>query len=203
MRPEIWILGAGGFAHVVTDLLIELEHRVAGYAVSPPFYEPGMELLNRPVVNVNHLASGDMVVCAVVSPLRERLVMEAAQRRVLFVHVIHDSAIISRTADVGAGSIVNRGAVLDTGCEVEEQVIVNRGALLGHHVAVGKFSTIGPGANLAGHVVVGRRCFIGMGAQILEGRTIGDGAIVGAGSVVTHDVRPRTTVMGIPAREIE
>jgi acetyltransferase-like isoleucine patch superfamily enzyme len=41
---------------------------------------------------------------------------------------------------------------------------------------------------------------IGAGVVLLPGVRIGRGAIVGAGSVVTRDVAPATTVMGIPAR---
>ncbi len=47
---------------------------------------------------------------------------------------------------------------------------------------------------------VQRRSSIGSGATILAGITIGEGAIVGAGAVVTHDVPPRTIVIGNPAR---
>ncbi len=39
-------------------------------------------------------------------------------------------------------------------------------------------------------------------AIILCGVTIGEYSIVGAGSLVAHDVRPGTVVMGVPAREV-
>ncbi|HEY5106461.1 MAG TPA: hypothetical protein VII73_06775 [Caulobacteraceae bacterium] len=42
---------------------------------------------------------------------------------------------------------------------------------------------------------------IGVGASLLPNICIGKGATVGAGSVVTKDVKPNTTVLGIPARE--
>jgi len=43
---------------------------------------------------------------------------------------------------------------------------------------------------------------IGAGAVILPGLVIGHGALVGAGAVVTHDVPPRTLVVGNPARVV-
>jgi acetyltransferase-like isoleucine patch superfamily enzyme len=46
-------------------------------------------------------------------------------------------------------------------------------------------------------------CYIGVGAIILSGVVVGKGAMVGAGAVVTKDVAPETTVVGIPARDIE
>lgn len=47
------------------------------------------------------------------------------------------------------------------------------------------------GARVAGHVMT------------LPGVTIGEGAFVGAYSLVTKDVKPRTMVLGIPARQVE
>lgn len=44
--------------------------------------------------------------------------------------------------------------------------------------------------------------WIGAGAVIMPGVTIGREAIVGAGAVVTKDVPPEMTVVGVPARRI-
>lgn len=41
---------------------------------------------------------------------------------------------------------------------------------------------------------------IGANATLLPGVRIGSGAIVAAGSVVTRDVAPGSTVIGVPAR---
>jgi maltose O-acetyltransferase len=52
-------------------------------------------------------------------------------------------------------------------------------------------------------VRIGKCAFIGVHCVILPGITIGDNSIVGAGSVVTHDIPPRTTFAGVPARQIQ
>ena len=52
-----------------------------------------------------------------------------------------------------------------------------------------------------GGIIFKNGCRIGSGAIILPGITIGERALVGAGAVVTKDVSPDTTVIGLPARE--
>lgn len=52
----------------------------------------------------------------------------------------------------------------------------------------------------SGAVTIGHHVFIGQGTVILGGVSIGDGATIGAGSVVTHDVPPGATAVGVPAR---
>lgn len=56
------------------------------------------------------------------------------------------------------------------------------------------------GAEFARPVQIGQDVWIGGGAIILPGVTIGDNAVIGAGSVVTHDIPPRSTALGNPAR---
>ncbi|MEZ4506126.1 MAG: DapH/DapD/GlmU-related protein [Thermomicrobiales bacterium] len=49
---------------------------------------------------------------------------------------------------------------------------------------------------------IGHDAFIGSDSLLIAPVTIGDGARTGAGAVVTKDVAPGATVVGMPARQI-
>jgi bifunctional UDP-N-acetylglucosamine pyrophosphorylase/glucosamine-1-phosphate N-acetyltransferase len=51
--------------------------------------------------------------------------------------------------------------------------------------------------------IIGDGAFIGVDTMLRAPVTVGAGAKTGAGSVVTRDVEPGKTVVGIPARPIE
>lgn len=53
-----------------------------------------------------------------------------------------------------------------------------------------------------GAISIGDNVFLGQRCVVLGGVTIGDGATVGAHAVVTKDVAPGQTVVGIPARPV-
>ena len=72
---------------------------------------------------------------------------------------------------------------------------------------IGDFVTFTPNVHCNGRVVIEDYAYIGTGAIIKQGAkekpiTIGHGAVVGMGAVVTRDVAPYTTVVGIPAAPI-
>jgi acetyltransferase-like isoleucine patch superfamily enzyme len=46
-------------------------------------------------------------------------------------------------------------------------------------------------------------CWLGSGVKVLDGVTIGRESIIGAGAVVTRDIPPHSTAVGIPAKVIE
>lgn len=49
---------------------------------------------------------------------------------------------------------------------------------------------------------IGNNVWIGAGAKILDGVTIGEGSIIGANTVVTKNVEPWSTIVGVPGRPI-
>lgn len=51
-------------------------------------------------------------------------------------------------------------------------------------------------------VVIGNDVWIGDGVCILSGVKIGTGSIIGAHSVVTHDVKPYSVIVGVPGKAI-
>ena len=69
------------------------------------------------------------------------------------------------------------------------------------HVTLGGTNpTTGTGGKR--HPTIGSRVVIGSGAQVLGPIEVGEGAKIGANSVVTKDVAPSQTVVGIPARSV-
>lgn len=120
-----------------------------------------------------------------------------------FANLVHPS--VSLEGDPltwGVGNVVAAGTIFTTEVRIGSWNYVNLACTVSHDVVIGDCCVVNPGARLSGGVRIGSRCLIGAGACILQGRTVGDDARVGAGAVVTHDVAPGTTVVGVPARPL-
>ena len=158
-----------------------------------------------PVIDVADLAQwlpGRSVVVALSVPGHRFTV--AAELRFLGVRslpaLVDPSAIVARTASIGAGCLVNAGVVIGARTTLGEMALVNRSASVGHHNAIGDYAALGPGCVLAGSVTVGRGAFVGAGAVLAPHVTIGANATVGAGAVVVSDVPELAVVVGNPGR---
>jgi acetyltransferase-like isoleucine patch superfamily enzyme len=82
---------------------------------------------------------------------------------------------------------------------VGRHCIINTRASIDHECVLEDAVEIGPGAILTGVIRVETAAWVAAGATVLPRVTIGADAIVGAGALVTRDVAPSTTVIGVPA----
>ena len=81
------------------------------------------------------------------------------------------------------GVVIHEDAVIGDDCMIMQQVTIGM-------IGDGEVPTIG------------NRVYIGAGAKIIGKLTVGDGARIGANAVVTKDVPPGCTAIGIPARVV-
>lgn len=88
-------------------------------------------------------------------------------------------------------------------CHSALGIVINEEATIGNNVTIQHHVCIGKKNNEGAAPVIDDDVYIGCGAVILGDIRIGKGAQIGAMSVVTKDVRPGTTVVGNPARELE
>ena len=99
---------------------------------------------------------------------------------------IHPGAQIGRRFFIDHGM----GVVIGETAEIGDDVLIYHGVTLGGLSG-------SPGKR---HPTIGNGVAIGAGAQVLGPILVGDGARIGANAVVTKDVAPNCTVVGIPAR---
>lgn len=116
--------------------------------------------------------------------------------------LVHPSAVISKCANIGKGSVVMANAVVNPFSHLGVSCIINTGSTVDHDCKLAEGVHISPGVNLAGGVEVGKNTWIGIGSQVKQLVVIGCDAIVGAGSTVIKNIPNFKTVVGSPAHEL-
>jgi len=206
---RIAIVGAGGHAAVVADILLRM--REAGADVEPivfvdesplgshrtifslPVMGGGLDALRTVGCDAAIVAIGD-------NSVRRRISEELRAAGVLLAIARHPFSMVAPDVDLAPGAVVCAGAVINPSTRVGCSAILNTHSSVDHHNAIGDFVHIAPGAHLGGTVTVGDDTLIGIGSTILPNLTIGRRVIVGGGSVVTSDLPDEAISMGVPAR---
>lgn len=113
--------------------------------------------------------------------------------------IVHPSAVVARSATLGAGTFVAAGAVINASSTVGDAVVVNTRSSVDHDGDIGSGAHICPGVTLAGGVSVGERTWVGAGSVVIHGVSIGAGTIIGAGSLVLRSIPQDVVAYGSPA----
>lgn len=105
------------------------------------------------------------------------------------------------------GIEIHPGATLGSGVFIDHGtgVIIGQTAIIGNNVTIYHGVTLGGTGKETGkrHPTIEDNVFIGSGAKVLGNITIGENSKIGANAVVLKNVRPNTTVVGIPAKEVK
>lgn len=139
--------------------------------------------------------------------------------RVVISASVIESAVVGEGVDIGPYAHLRSGARIGDGVHIGNYAEIKNSAL-GPGTHVGHFSYIGD-ADVGGQVnigagavtcnydgdkkhqtIIGAGAFIGSDTMLVAPVEVGSGARTGAGSVVTRDVAPGETVVGIPARPV-
>jgi acetyltransferase-like isoleucine patch superfamily enzyme len=131
--------------------------------------------------------------------------------------LLGDQVSIREQTQIGDHCAIGRMTAIDREVRIEEGSITMFGCNVVAKTVVGKNVFIAPGVLMTNDNAMGAEGWnqetapattiedevrIGAGATFLPGVTVGRAAVVGAGSVVTRDVAPGTTVLGVPARPV-
>jgi sugar O-acyltransferase (sialic acid O-acetyltransferase NeuD family) len=214
-QTPLVILGAGGFAGVVweilsqrpdlkiigcTDKALGLSERSLGEEASLPILgdddvlpklledHPGLHAI---------LALGPELI-----DVRARLVRMLALEHIPAITAIHPRASVAKQAKLGDGSVVCAGAVLSPFTHAGEHCVINLGASVDHDAMLGSNVIVGQGAQIASYVELADDVVIEMGASVRSRVRVGVGARVAGGAFVNTNVPERAVVVGVPARVV-
>lgn len=120
----------------------------------------------------------------------------------LLARLINHISRLLTAIDIHPGARIGKNFFIDHGF-----VVIGETAIIGDNVTIYQCVTLGgtdPANGIAGkrHPTLEDGVIIGSGAQVLGPITIGSRARIGANAVVTRDVQPGATMVGIPARAV-
>lgn len=204
---KILIIGAGGHARVIADIIRLQGHTIVGYLDDEPSLV-GQQIYDVPILgridSYSSYSYDKMILGIGSNPIRFAL----QTGRLKEIHddywysAIHPTAIVSDFATIGGGSVIMAGVIINTGAEIHQQVIINTGTIVDHDCVIDDYAHVAPGVNLAGGVKVSMGTLVGIGASVIPYQSIGSWSIVGAGAVVTADLPSNVTAVGVPAKII-
>jgi UDP-perosamine 4-acetyltransferase len=207
MNEGVVVLGAGGHAKVVIELLRAAGQQVAfcvGAADSTK-HCAGVPVLigDEHLARLRSIGYGRAFIAIGANRLRQRLAAHALDLGYALVNAISPHAVLSPSAKLGQGIAVMAGVVVNAEAVIGDLAILNTGATVDHDCRIGAAVHLAPQCALAGNVLVGAGAFVGIGCKVVPDIEIGADAILGAGAVVTSAIPARVTAVGAPARIIK
>jgi len=208
MNKPVIIIGNGGHASVLVETLLIQQREIIGYTA--PSKEK--EFFDLPYLGTDDIIADNYNPDELELVLGLGTVMSSIVRKSIFedfnsigfsfIGVIHPTAIISSSTQIGEGAQIMAGTILQANVSIEDNTIINTGSIIDHDCHIGKHVHIAPGSTLSGGVHIGDGCHIGVGTSIIQGITIGHETTIGAGSVVIKDIGIGKIAYGVPAKEV-
>ena len=199
---RIAIFGTGGMGREVADLCRAKAEEIIFVCDDPSDPIEGIQ-----VIPPADLSKNDRIVFAVGSSRDRRTLSERFPGQPL-ASVTSRTTVISPSASLGHGAVVCDYCVINNGVRIGRHFQANVFSQVSHDCEIGDYVTFSPRVTCNGWVCIEDDVFVGAGAVIRNGTPerplrIGRGAVIGMGAVVTADVRPMATVVGVPAKERE
>ncbi|MBR3002614.1 MAG: acetyltransferase [Clostridia bacterium] len=206
MSKEVVIIGAGGHAKVIADIIIKSGDEVVG------FLDDNIEK-NTNIIG-NYKVIGKIEECLKLQENNELYFIiaignnltrkEIAEKYNLnYYTAIHPTAIIGIQVEIGTGTVIMANTCINPNSKVGEHCIINTGAIVEHDNIIENYVHISPNATLCGTVKVEKYTHIGAGSVIKNNITIADNCIIGAGAVVVKNINKYGTYVGVPAKSIK
>jgi UDP-N-acetylbacillosamine N-acetyltransferase len=114
--------------------------------------------------------------------------------------LIHPSAVLAASAQIGPGTVIKAGAILEVESRLGASALVSSGVVIAHHCVVEDGVFLSARVVLGGRATIGRGTWLGVGCVVKDRIAIGSGSIIGAGAVVVREIPDGVIAFGVPAK---
>lgn len=204
---KIVILGNGGHSRVIQEMIFSIGLHSIEAVLDDKYDHVYQEngITYGPILLLNGMPDPELklIVALGDNRVRKEVIARLNLESDRYITIIHPTAVVSRTAKIGNGTVVMPQAVINAGAVVGEHCIINTRAIVEHDNQIGNYTHLSPNATLTGSVRTGEGVHIGASATIIPGMEIGSWSIVGAGSTVIKMIPPYSKAVGSPSRIIQ
>ncbi len=189
---EIILIGAGGHAKSCIDVIErEGKYRIKGLIDIPE--KVGQLVCGYKILdidkNIGKYVNEDISFLITIGQIesaehRKRIFDNLKSIGANIATVISPLAYISRSAAIGAGSIVMHGAIINTEAVIGENCTINSKALVEHEAVVEDNCHLSTGSIVNGKSVIKSGSFIGSNAVVVNNVIVPKNSFVKAGSLV-------------------
>lgn len=207
MPKDVIIIGAGGHARVIADIVKSSGDNLVG------FLDDNMDIQGN-VIFEDKIVLGttkeediekykDNYFIIGIGSNRVRKLISEKYPNLKYYTAIHPSSIIGSEVSINEGTAIMAGTIINTGTVVGKHCIVNTSSSLDHDNILEDYVHISPGSHLAGTVKINEGTWICAGVTIINNITIGKNNIIGAGATVIRNiVEENSTFIGVPVKKL-
>ena len=203
MSKKVVIVGAGGHAKVIADIVLCSGDDLIGFLDDNELKQKKIVYKNYEVIGKisDYLKYKDYSFIVAIGDNYRRAKI-SKELKVNWYTAIHPNAVVADTVKVGVGTVIMAGVIINPDTIIGEHCIINTGATVDHDNVISNFVHISPGAHLAGSVKIGECSWVGAGAVVVNNINIGKKITLGAGGVAIKSLlENNNTYIGIPAKK--
>ena len=142
-----------------------------------------------------------------IGSMRTRLIRQTILKRIgispdRFVTIIHPTAVIDESAQIGPGCIIHPGVCIGNDAVIDSFSIIAVNSAIGPYAHIQSFAMITSLVVILSYAKIGKAVFVGSCSCVTDHVEIGHGSMIGAGTVVSRNVDQGCFFLGNPARLI-
>jgi len=211
---KIIIIGSGGHAKVVADIILTREKELNEDLKIIGFLDDNFKnlrydnIFNIPILgdlnNIDNFSKNeDYFFIIAIGSNEVRKKISEKYKELNYYTAIHPRSVISREVIIGSGTVVMANVVINPNSTIGKHCILNTSSVIEHDNELGDYVHISPNTTLCGGVNIEDNSWVGAGSVVRQQIHIGKNVLVGANSVVVKNIEDNCVVVGNPAKKIK